>query len=52
MKKLEELRSLRKSIVPVSIPINLLYDETLKRCQYNDTVLKTELNVIILALYS
>jgi hypothetical protein len=45
-KKLNDLRKLKPSLGPVSTPINLLYDEIIKRAQENNVRSKEELNVI------
>jgi hypothetical protein len=45
-KKLNDLRKLKPSLAPVSTPINLLYDEIIKRAQENNVRSKEELNVI------
>ena len=45
-KRLNELRNLKSSLAPLSIPINLLFDEVIKRSHQNQTRSNDELNVI------
>ena len=51
-KTLKKLRSIREVRTPVSIPIQMLYDEIIKQCQEKKTIrAKDELDVILKKIF-
>jgi hypothetical protein len=51
-KTLKKLRSIREVRTPVSIPIQMLYDEIIKQCQEKKTIrAKDELDVILIKMF-